>query len=347
MEKQGARYEDAQGISEMTPNTPSPQEKPTVEQCIAYVENEIAGRYKGPPDVEVLRFILSRLRASQAPAGECVHRARITYLRKKLVAIGNREQDAGNDGTGCIEVLPDDELQLSELDEINGMLAELASLPDCAAPTPAKCKTCDELRKQIAALSKIDEKGIGHDDAVSSIASHVHEIQVLCDAFGYDPSQWLQDEVANDCAAPQAAIESAARGVVPLKRYRVSYKHGVISDDGSHYSSDTSKPLYMADEVDRLLAAEREERERITRDRDAKTSRMWELGKQCDQLQQEVAGLKDLGQRIDDKLVAAEQRVEGLWQYAVHTNACAKYMSLADVECTCGLDGLAPAKGDV
>jgi hypothetical protein len=81
----------------------------------------------------------------------------------------------------------------------------------------------------------------------------------------------------------------------------------------------------------RLLAAEREERERITRDRDAKTSRMWELGKQCDQLQQEVEGLRNLannlqpgpisealaGERytreveLQAQLRAAEQRVEG------------------------------------
>lgn len=40
-----------------------------------------------------------------------------------------------------------------------------------------------------------------------------------------------------------------------LKRYRVSYKHGVISDDGSHYSSDTSMPLYLAHEADALIAS--------------------------------------------------------------------------------------------
>jgi hypothetical protein len=65
----------------VTPNTPSPQEKPTVEQCIAYVENEIAGRYKGPPDVEVLRFILSRLRASQAPASAALLEALLERLQ--------------------------------------------------------------------------------------------------------------------------------------------------------------------------------------------------------------------------------------------------------------------------
>lgn len=57
----------------------------------------------------------------------------------------------------------------------------------------------EALRKQVAALSRIDEQGMGHDDAMSRIAHHVHEIQVLCDAFGYDPSEWLQDEVANEC----------------------------------------------------------------------------------------------------------------------------------------------------
>jgi len=56
------------------------------------------------------------------------------------------------------------------------------------------------LAKQVAALSAIDEQGIGHDDAVALIAHHVHRIQVLCDAFGYDPSEWLHDEVANDAA---------------------------------------------------------------------------------------------------------------------------------------------------
>jgi hypothetical protein len=249
---------------------------------------------------------------------------------------------------------------------------------DCAAQP--KCGTCDELRKQIAALSKIDEKGMGHDDAISSIASHVHEIQVLCDAFGYDPSQWLQDEVANDCvappkcetcggtrkyvcldeecvndehegmscpdcAAPQAAIEPAAREVVHEQRI-VGHASGrqermptcvcgkpwpCAGNDISRYAwGNPPFPKYPHETVDsmaeigeafmdampegynwlsspaeviadlsnkeydatRLLAAEREERERITRDRDAKTSRMWELGKQCDQLQQEVAGLR-------------------------------------------------------
>ncbi len=57
-----------------------------------------------------------------------------------------------------------------------------------------------ELEKQVAALSKIDEQGSGHDDAMALIAHHFHEIQVLCDAFGYDPSEWLQDEVANELA---------------------------------------------------------------------------------------------------------------------------------------------------
>jgi hypothetical protein len=128
MEKQGARYEGAQGISEMTPNTLSPQEKPTVEH-----KQRVVGHASG----------------WQECLPQCV----------------------------CGKPWP------------------------CTASQAAKCETCDELRKQIAALSKIDERGMGHDDAMSSIASHVHEIQVLCDAFGYDPSQWLQDEVANDCAA--------------------------------------------------------------------------------------------------------------------------------------------------
>lgn len=65
-----------------------------------------------------------------------------------------------------------------------GRDAEIASLRAALAVSEFK----------VAALSKIDERGVGHDDALSLIAHHVHEIQVLCDAFGYDPFQWLQDE---------------------------------------------------------------------------------------------------------------------------------------------------------
>lgn len=64
----------------------------------------------------------------------------------------------------------------------------------------AQVVALEQARKQIAALSKIDESGIGHDDAQSLVAHHVHEIQVLCDAFGYDPCEWLQEDVAK--AAP-------------------------------------------------------------------------------------------------------------------------------------------------
>jgi hypothetical protein len=58
----------------------------------------------------------------------------------------------------------------------------------------------DALKARVEALSQIDEKGMGHDDAISAITAHVHEIQVLCDVFGYDPSEWLQDEIAKEIA---------------------------------------------------------------------------------------------------------------------------------------------------
>jgi hypothetical protein len=87
-----------------------------------------------------------------------------------------------------------------------------------AAPGEAKCEN-DELRKQVAALSKIDEQGMGHDDALSAIAGHVHEIKVLCDAFGYDPSQWLQDEAANgiDCAPSPEQQDKALEWTIHSK----------------------------------------------------------------------------------------------------------------------------------
>jgi hypothetical protein len=71
----------------------------------------------------------------------------------------------------------------------------------------------EKLRAQVSALSKIDERGMGHDDAMSAIAHHVHEIQVLCDAFGYDPCEWLQDHVANELEEkPVGAALQAAEG---------------------------------------------------------------------------------------------------------------------------------------
>jgi hypothetical protein len=112
------------------------------------------------------------------------------------------------------------------IDECNRqaqMLRDLASRftgasTGSAAPGEAKCEN-DELRKQVAALSKIDEQGMGHDDALSAIAGHVHEIKVLCDAFGYDPSQWLQDEAANgiDCAPSPEQQDKALEWTIHSK----------------------------------------------------------------------------------------------------------------------------------
>ncbi len=74
--------------------------------------------------------------------------------------------------------------------------ANAALIVECVNSHDALLAQNAELQKQLAALSKIDEQGIGHDDAMALIAHHVHEIQVLCDAFGYDPTEWLNDEAA-------------------------------------------------------------------------------------------------------------------------------------------------------
>jgi len=46
----------------------------------------------------------------------------------------------------------------------------------------------------------------GHDEAQQRIDRAVHEIRVLCDHFGYDPSQWLAD---NDASRPDAEAIAA------------------------------------------------------------------------------------------------------------------------------------------
>jgi hypothetical protein len=52
----------------MTPNTPSPQEKPTVAELISYLEGSNKGALTR---MQADEAILSHLRASQAPAGKC------------------------------------------------------------------------------------------------------------------------------------------------------------------------------------------------------------------------------------------------------------------------------------
>jgi hypothetical protein len=35
-----------------------------------------------------------------------------------------------------------------------------------------------------------------HDEAQESIARMVRQIQIICDQYGYDPCEWLNDETA-------------------------------------------------------------------------------------------------------------------------------------------------------
>jgi len=35
-----------------------------------------------------------------------------------------------------------------------------------------------------------------HDEAQASIARMVRQIQIICDQYGYDPTEWLNDETA-------------------------------------------------------------------------------------------------------------------------------------------------------
>jgi hypothetical protein len=35
-----------------------------------------------------------------------------------------------------------------------------------------------------------------HDEAQQAIARMVRQIQIICDEYGYDPTEWLNDETA-------------------------------------------------------------------------------------------------------------------------------------------------------
>jgi len=35
-----------------------------------------------------------------------------------------------------------------------------------------------------------------HDEAKAAITSMVRQIQIICDEYGYDPAEWLNDETA-------------------------------------------------------------------------------------------------------------------------------------------------------
>ena len=41
-------------------------------------------------------------------------------------------------------------------------------------------------------------EAIGHDKAQELIATHVRQIQILAEQFGYDPAEWLNDETAQN-----------------------------------------------------------------------------------------------------------------------------------------------------
>lgn len=56
----------------------------------------------------------------------------------------------------------------------------------------------------------------GHDEAQARIARAVHEIQVLCDHFGYDPSLWLANAICHPDEAPEKWDCQLCGGVVDL-----------------------------------------------------------------------------------------------------------------------------------
>jgi hypothetical protein len=61
----------------------------------------------------------------------------------------------------------------------------------------------DDSRRMLEVASVLRHEGVpmkcsGHDEAQARIAAAVREIQILSDEYGYDPAQWLQDEVAQE-----------------------------------------------------------------------------------------------------------------------------------------------------
>jgi hypothetical protein len=63
-----------------------------------------------------------------------------------------------------------------------------------------------------------------------------------------------------------------------------------------------------------------------------------------------VAFVNDVTRVIEerDALRASHERLRSdLAKYGVHENGCDKYMSLADVDCTCGLDAALAKAGGV
>lgn len=59
-------------------------------------------------------------------------------------------------------------------------------------------------RDESVSAAPQDEDVFGHKEAQAQIELCVREIQTLCDAFGYDPTEWLNDETAQgEAAAPQ------------------------------------------------------------------------------------------------------------------------------------------------
>jgi hypothetical protein len=44
------------------------------------------------------------------------------------------------------------------------------------------------------AWRKLDAMPKGHDAAIARIERHVRSIEMICDEFGYDPTQWLAEQ---------------------------------------------------------------------------------------------------------------------------------------------------------
>ncbi len=125
-----------------------------------------------------------------------------------------------------------------------------------------------------------------------------------------DPSHGCSRECKN-CNGTGIAPQPSATETPSVRRYRVSYQHGVIEEDGSPRSPMDSKPMVLASDFDALE-------------------------KQRDELRTQLA--------------AAQAQMAGLRKYLQHLGTCdlpsPSNRSPTD-KCTCGLwVALSPATGD-
>ena len=70
------------------------------------------------------------------------------------------------------------------------------------------------IERDLRAAKPCSERAVaapqGHDAAIERINQCFREIEIICDTFGYDPSQWLviDDELAPIAALPQPSVDA-------------------------------------------------------------------------------------------------------------------------------------------